>query len=125
MSRLSRRLTLSALCLGFAVTLAASPAQARESPASGWFGALAHEVAQWAGGWWSWSPGASNAAVVGKSTRTRTAAAIRLPGSRPDCGSLIDPDGCPAASRLTPPARPPGRLRVNCGSLIDPNGKCM
>lgn len=106
MSRLSRRLTLSALCLGFALTLAASPAQARESPASGWFGALAHEVAQWAGGWWLWPVGAPNAAVVGKSTRTLPA--VRLPGSRP--GS---------------PARPPGRLRIECGSQIDPDGKCM
>ena len=123
MSRLSRRLILCALCLGFAVTLAASPAQARESPASGWFGALAHEVAQWAGGWWSWPSGAAGAAATGKSHRSPSA--VRLPGPRPDCGSQIDPDGCPGATRLTPPARPPGRLRVECGGQVDPNGKCM
>jgi hypothetical protein len=125
MSRLSRRLTLSALCLVCVLTLAASPAQARESPASGWFGALAHEVAQWAGGWWNWPAGKAGAAATGKSTHSRTAAAVRLPGSRPNCGGQIDPDGCPAATRLTPPARPPGRLRVECGGQVDPNGKCM
>ena len=68
----------------------------RRRPATAVAVALAHQVAQWAGGWWSLYPGASNAAVVGKSTRTPPA--IRLPGSRP--GS---------------PARPPGRLRIECG----------
>lgn len=117
MSCLSRRLTLSALSLGFALTLAASPAQARESPAAGWFGALAHEVAYWATGWWP--VGEATAASPGRSQRTPG----RLPGARLNCGSQIDPDGCPGATRLAP-ARPPGRMRVECGSQIDPDGHC-
>jgi hypothetical protein len=123
MSCLSRRLALSALSLGFALALAASPAQARESPSPGWLGGLAHELAQWATGWWSWPAGGAATAAPGKSHSAPAAA--RLRGFRPDCGSLIDPNGCPAALHSTPPARSPGRLRVECGSLIDPNGNCI
>jgi hypothetical protein len=121
MSRLSRSLTLSALSFGFAITLAAPPAQARERPSSGWLGALAHEVAYWATGWWPL--GEAAAASPGRSQRTPSA--VRLPGERLSCGTQIDPDGCPSAPRLASPARPPGRLRVECGTQIDPNGHCM
>lgn len=128
MSCLSRRFALSALSLGFALALAASPAQARESSSSGWLGGLAHELAQWATGWWEWPGGGAAPAVSGRGYNTLPAShsssrpPVRL---RIECGGQIDPNGCQPAARPTPPARPPGRLRIECGGLIDPDGRCI
>jgi hypothetical protein len=99
MSCRSRRFALSAVSLGFVLALAATPAQARESPSSGWLGGLAHELAQWATGWWGWPAGGAAPAVSEK--RHSAPPAVR------------------------PPGRPPGRLRIDCGVQIDPNGRCI
>ncbi len=91
MSRLSRRVALSALFLGVTMALAAPPAQARESPPSCWLDALAHQVAQWTGIWLAWPvPG-------------RAAGSPRHPAKSPpikvDCGVQLDPNGgCQSAS---------------------------
>jgi hypothetical protein len=88
MPRTSRRLALTALLLGLALTLAAAPAQARESAPAGWFGTLTQQLMQWTAGWWSW-PAPGSAPFQGQG---RPARAARQP-IRPDCGVLVDPNG--------------------------------
>jgi hypothetical protein len=113
MSHPIRRLTLGALLLACALTLAAPPAEARESPvgagAPSWLEAVAQQVAQWAAGWWLPAHGAGGGQAARPSTRSRPPASV-------NCGGLVDPNG-----RCLP--RPP--VSVNCGGLVDPDGRCL
>src|ERR1700688_675100 len=60
MSRTTRRLAQTALLLGLALFLAVAPAQARESPAAGWFSAFTHQLVQWTAGLWGLAGPAAN-----------------------------------------------------------------
>jgi hypothetical protein len=87
MSRLSRRLVLTALSLALALILAAPPAQAGESRAPGWLDIVAQQLAQWTASWWAWpSPGRS----AGQAPHPAKSPPSKL---RIDCGILIDPSG--------------------------------
>jgi hypothetical protein len=113
MSHPIRRLTLGALLLACALTLAAPPAEARESPAGAgapsWLAAVAQQVAQWAAGWWLPAHGAAGGQAARPSLRPRPPVSL-------DCGIQIDPNG-----RCLP--RPP--VSISCGPEVDPNGHCL
>ena len=84
MPRTTRRLAPTALLLALALLLAAAPAQARESPSSGWFTALTHQLMQWTAGWWGW-PGQA-------AKRPLSPTGPRRPVTV-DCGPEINPNG--------------------------------
>jgi hypothetical protein len=85
--RLSRRLALTALALALALTVAAPPAQARQSLPPGWLDTLAHQLAQWTASWSVWpTPGRS----AGQAQHPAKSPPSKL---RIDCGILIDPSG--------------------------------
>jgi hypothetical protein len=89
MSRLSRPIVLTAILLALALTLAPSPAQARESAPTGWFDALAHEIQQWTASWWA---GPAKGAAPAQA-KVHPATHAWRPHIRPQCGGLIAPDG--------------------------------
>ncbi len=95
MSRTTRRLAPTALLLGLALFLAVAPAQARESPSSGWFSALTHQLVQWTAGWWE---------LAGPATNRPLSPTHPRPPVTVDCGVSIDPDGCPHAIVIRPGA---------------------
>jgi hypothetical protein len=95
MPRTTRRLAPIALLLGLALLLAVAPAQARESPSSGWFSSLTHQLMQWTAGWWGWAGQAPN--------RPLSPAGPRPPVTV-DCGGVINPDGSPPAIVIRPGA---------------------
>jgi hypothetical protein len=86
MPRTTRRLAPTALLLGLALLLAVAPAQARESPSSGWFSALTHQLMQWTAGWWG---------LAGQATNRPLSPTGPRPPVTVDCGISINPDGCP------------------------------
>ena len=86
MPRTTRRLAPTALLLGLTLFLAVAPAQARESPAPGWFSALTHQLVQWTAGWWGLADPATNRPLSPTGPR---------PPVTVDCGGTINPDGCP------------------------------
>jgi hypothetical protein len=90
MSRVSRPLILTAITLALVLTLAPSPAQARESAPAGWFDALAHQIQQWTASWWTW-PAHETAPVQAKGHAA--APAGWRPHIRPQCGVAVDPNG--------------------------------
>jgi hypothetical protein len=93
MPRTAHRLAPTALLLGLALLLAVAPAQARESPASGWFSSLTHQLMQWTAGWWG---------LGGQATNRPISHAGPRPPVTVDCGGIIDPDGCPHAIVIRP-----------------------
>jgi hypothetical protein len=95
MPRTSRRLALTALLLGLALTLAAAPAQARESAPAGWFGTLTQQLMQWTAGWWGLPGQATNRPLSPIGLRPRVTV---------DCGPEINPNGCPPAIVIRPGA---------------------
>ena len=93
MSPLIRRFAPGALLVACALLLAAPPAQALENPtaaaAGGWFEVLAHQVAQWAAGWFM----PAHAAAAGQVARSKRSAARPRPQVSIDCGGPVDPNG--------------------------------
>jgi hypothetical protein len=87
MSRLSRRVALTALSVALTLVLVAPPAQAAEGPPRGWLGTLTQQLAQWTASWWAWpTPGRS----AGPAQHPAKSPPSKL---RIDCGGLTDPDG--------------------------------
>jgi len=80
-----RRLAFTAIVAGLALTLAAAPVQARESPFPGWLGTLTHQLAQWTAGWWAWP---TQGAPAGKARHLGKNRPIRV-----ECGIQVDPNG--------------------------------
>jgi hypothetical protein len=81
----TRRLAPTALLLSLALLLAVAPAQARESPSSGWFSALTHQLMQWTAGWWG--------LPSGQATNRPLSPASPRPPVTVDCGIEINPNG--------------------------------
>jgi hypothetical protein len=93
MPRTTRRLAPTAFFLGLALLLAVVPAQARESPSSGWFSVLTHQLVQWTAVWWGAAGPATNRPLSPTGPR---------PPVTVDCGPDVDPNGCPHAIVIRP-----------------------
>jgi len=95
MPRTPRRLAPTALLSGLVLLLAVAPAQARESPSSGWFSTLTDQLMQWTAGWWGVAAPATNRPLSPTGPR---------PPVTVECGPEIEPDGCPRAIVIRPGA---------------------